>query len=57
MRVKTTESERPRPISLPLSAIEILKGLRYSQSKRAEMFGADSAATWISFSAVRTAIT
>ena len=41
LRVKSTKSEKPRPISIPQSAIDILKTIRAGQEHNRQMFGAD----------------
>jgi integrase len=41
LRVKSTKSEKPRPISIPRSAVDILKAIRTRQEHHREMFGPD----------------
>jgi integrase len=41
LRVKATKSDKPRPVSIPQSAIEILKTIRTNQEHNRAMFGAD----------------
>jgi len=41
LRVKLTKSEKPRPISIPQSAIEILKMIQSGQEHNRHMFGPD----------------
>jgi integrase len=41
LRVKPTKSEKPRPVSLPGSTVEILKSLKEAQTKQKALFGTD----------------
>lgn len=41
LRIKPTKSEKPRPISIPQSAVEILKMIQSGQERNRQMFGAD----------------
>jgi integrase len=41
LRVKPTKTEKPRPVPLPPSTAEILKGLKAEQEHRKQLFGFD----------------